>query len=176
MSRKPLALALLGLAALAVAGCRRDTPDDAAASAPPPAAEVAVAPATAPAPPSPDVVTVVENTAADAITYNSKGFDARAFAGAFSGPVAAGAQGTLSLSADGNFVLIERRPQAEAVTIDGTWTAEQDGRRIRLDPASKAENDRLYAIVSDDQLRMLDADGKPLAGGDASLRRESGAQ
>ena len=176
MSRKPLALALSALAALAIAGCRRETPDETAATAPPPAAEIAPAPA--PAPATPDVVTVVENTAADAITYDSKDFDARDFAGTFSGTLPAGIDATLSLNADGHFVLVERRPpQADApVTVEGTWTAEQDGKRIRLDPNSKSEEDRLYAIGSNDQIRLLDAAGKPVAGGDAGLRRKPGAQ
>lgn len=160
MSRKPPVFAVLALAALTIAGCRRETPDATVAATPPPAE---VAPATAPAPASPDVVTVVENTAADAITYDSKGFDARAFAGSF------GASGaTLTLNADGNFILAERRQQAGAM-IDGTWTAEQDGKRIRLDPNSKSEPDRLYAIASNDSLTPLGSDGRPAA--DGTLRR-----
>src|SRR3546814_18829085 len=33
------------------------------------------------------------------------------------------------------------------------------GKRIRLDPNSKQDQDRLYEVVSDDELRMLDIDG-----------------
>ncbi len=164
MSRNPPAFAVLALVALTVAGCRRETPDETVATAPPPAAEVA--PATAPAPASPDVVTVVENTAADAITNDSKGFDAKAFAGSFDGVDA-----TLTLNADGNFILAGRRQQA-GTTIDGTWTAEQDGKRIRLDPNSKSEPDRVYGIASNDLLTPLSSDGRPTADGtDHGLRR-----
>src|SRR3546814_19003470 len=58
----------------------------------------------------------------------------------------------------------------------GTWTVEEAGKRIRLDPNSKQDQDRLYEVVSDDELRMLDIDGNPIESGlDYSLRRAPAA-
>ena len=35
-------------------------------------------------------------------------------------------------------------------------------RRLRLDPNSKSDNDRLFAILSQDEIRQLDMEGKPI--------------
>jgi hypothetical protein len=48
--------------------------------------------------------------------------------------------------------------------VQGSWSLEEGGKRIRLDPGSKEANDKLYE-VDGDGLRMLDADGKRIASG-----------
>lgn len=104
-------------------------------------------------------------------------FDPRAFAGRFSGtlPCAScpGIDTTLQLRGDGSYTLTEQYQEREdgAFTGDGTWTAEADGTRIRLDPGSKSEEDRVYAIEAGDRLVQLDAGGEPLADADHALTR-----
>ena len=39
---------------------------------------------------------------------------------------------------------------------------DDQGQRLLLDPDSKDEPDRLFQIVSRDELRMLDSDGQPV--------------
>ena len=58
--------------------------------------------------------------------------------------------------------------------MDGTWTVEADDSQVRLDPNSKEEQDRLFAITSDEQLTAVAPDGQPLpAGSEHSLTRQS---
>ena len=58
--------------------------------------------------------------------------------------------------------------------LEGTWTAEENGSRIRLDPNSKSEQDRLYAVTSHDEIKPLGSDGTSAASGvDSSLRRDA---
>ena len=80
-------------------------------------------------------------------------FDAKAYAGTFSG------QGTsLEIGADGTFNL----EQAGAEAQSGTWTLEQDGEHILLDPDSKSEQDRRYKMVGNDELRADGGDAAAL--------------
>jgi len=95
-------------------------------------------------------------------------FDMKGFAGTFSGtlpcPDCAGIATTVSLKADGTYALHEAyRGRPDSFDGDGTWTAEENGQRVRLDPNSKSEQDRLFAVKSNDEIESLDADGKPLA-------------
>lgn len=152
MNQKLLALACL--AALALAACKRDEPAGTPAAAEPPPAETAAAPA---APTDPIVPT------ADA-PVEAPAFDKKAFAGRFSG---GGAK--LELKPDGGYVIEDSQGR-----MDGTWTVEADDKRIRLDPNTKAQEDRLFAIVGPDELGALGADGQPAAG-QAGLRREDAA-
>ena len=46
---------------------------------------------------------------------------------------------------------------------EGTWTVDADGKRIRLDPTSKDATDSWVEVVSPNEVRMLDADGKPIS-------------
>lgn len=154
--------AALGLALIACA-CARQAPtaDDASAdpAAPPPAAApvAAVEDGDAATPAQPGV------QPADA------GADLRAVAGSYAGTLPCadcpGIDETLVLSEDGSFVLTDtyrERPGAANV-LQGTWSLEAGGARVRLDPGSKDAADRLYG-VDGDGLRVLDGDGNPLPG------------
>ncbi|HEY5802163.1 MAG TPA: copper resistance protein NlpE [Lysobacter sp.] len=142
--RTPIALAFL--AVLTVAGCQPATPP-------------AEAPADASAEPT-AVETPAPAAAADAA------FDAKAFAGTFSGtlPCAScpGIETHIELAADGTFRLEETYQDEKDghYKFDGTWTAEAAGKRIRLDPNSKDEDDRQFEVLSNDEIRMLDGTGQ----------------
>lgn len=130
-----------------------------------------------------DAIAVVENSAADSITADSKGFDSKSFAGSFLGtlPCAScpGIETTIQFNADGTYALTETHmgekdgPQV----VDGTWTVEDDGKQVRLDPSSKTEPDRLYAIASNDAIVMLDEAGKSAQSTlDYTLKRAASTQ
>ena len=161
MNRKHLTTLSL-VALLALAGCKRDT-----------ATTPEVAP---PAEPPPVVAAPATEHAVEAQTA----LDTRAFAGNFSGTLPCadcpGIDTTLELRADGGFMLMETnqaRKDAPGM-LEGTWTAEENGSRIRLDPNSKSEQDRLYAVTSHDRITQLGSDGTPAATGlDYSLKRDT---
>lgn len=148
MTRSLLTLACLGT--LVLAACNREAPvADPVAEQP-----AAAAPAT-------DAIeavpTQVPSSAAPAA------FDQKAFAGVFSGNA-----NRLDLRADGTYALT-----ANGAETDGTWTVEENDTRIRLDPNSKSEPDRVFAMVGRDQLAAVGADGQPAAGAEAmNLARE----
>lgn len=145
---KSTSLALACLALIALTGCQPESAEP-------------VAPVESPA-----VTAVAEIAVPNAVPSDRPvTFDQRAFAGTFSGTVGDAAT-TLALAADGTWSLTQARPGSDAATISGTWTAEAEDRHIRLDPDSKAEPDRLFAIASTDRLSTLDSDGEPLPGGD----------
>lgn len=106
--------------------------------------------------------------------------ESEAFAGKFSGvlPCAScpGIDIALILRGDGSFRLSETyqdEPGGGPFVSEGHWRAESDGKRLRLDPTGKADPERLYEIVSRDEIRMLDLEGKPIVSGlDYSLRRD----
>jgi uncharacterized lipoprotein NlpE involved in copper resistance len=164
MNRKHLTILFL-VAIVALAGCKRETPDVA------PAAETQPV-ATSPAETAP---------VAEPVPQAETALDTRAFAGNFSGTLPCadcpGIDTTLELHGDGTFMLMEtyQERKVEPAMIDGTWTAEENGSRIRLDPNSKSEQDRLYAVDSHDRITQLGNDGKPLAatGLDFSLKRDA---
>lgn len=135
MIRSTAALACL---ALALAACNREN----AAPAPQPAPATDAAPAPA-APPA----------AAAAVAAAPTPFDMRGYAGTF---VAAGNR--LELGADGTYHLEEG-----GTVRDGTWTVEQDDTRIRLDPNSKSDPDRVFGMDGRDRLTALDDAGQPVA-------------
>ncbi len=155
-------IAAVALALLACA-CSREAPD----AATPPAATPA---ATASQP-----VAAVEDAAAPTMAEPGvqpagASADARAFAGTYSGALPCadcpGIDETLVLSADGGFVLTDtyrERPGAANV-VQGSWSLEAGGTRIRLDPGSKDAADKLYE-VDGDGLRVLDGDGKRIGNG-----------
>lgn len=151
-------LTLACLVALSLAACG-EQPAGEPADASPDVATEAATPATEP------VATLVPTGPANP----DSDFDRRGFAGSFGGtlPCAScpGIDTTLQLDADGSYTLTEVYQEQEdgAFQSEGTWTAEADDMRIRLDPASKADEDRLYAIESDDRLVQLGADGEPAA-------------
>lgn len=146
MNHKSLVLACAIVSSLALAGCKPQAPAESTA----PVAYEAPAPAAAP-------VAVAPAISAPAL-------DQKGFAGTF-----AGGGSTVTLVADGTFSLKD----ADAA-FDGSWTAEADGARIRLDPNSKAEPDRLFAVGSQDEIRPLDAGGQPVEGSIGLQREASG--
>ncbi len=139
-------LATLTLAALSA--CKPQAPEETAA----PAAE--------PVTPAP---------AADARpSAQSAPFDVKAFAGTFTGTLPCadcpGIDTRIVLAADGTYTISESYQGRSAPELkgDGTWTVEQDNQRLRLDPNSKSDNDRQFAILSHDEIRLLDLEGKPI--------------
>ncbi|WP_226468736.1 hypothetical protein [Luteimonas panaciterrae] len=147
MKHSLIAIALCSLL-LSVAACKREPAETPAAAAPDTAtaAPTADAAAAVDAAHDTDVISEVDHATTPA------GIDVKAFAGHFSGDDIA-----LELKADGNFAL---SGGAVAAPIDGTWTAEDNGKRIRLDPNSKSEKDWLLAVNSNDELQALDDEGK----------------
>jgi len=151
VNRKLLALACL--AALALSACNKPAEAPAAPADAPKAAEPA-----APAEPTPAPVAEAAPAA----------FDAAAFAGTFSGTLpcadCSGIDTQLQLKADGSYALDESYQGKKDGNFkgDGTWTAEENGKRVRLDPNSKTEQDRLFEIASKDEIRMLDTEGKAI--------------
>ncbi len=135
-------LALACLAALAVSACNKGAD-----------------PAAAPAPPEP---------AADPSQAPKAGFDQAAFAGIFSGTLpcadCSGIDTKIELKADGSYAIEERYQGKKDGDFngDGTWTAEEDGKRLRLDPNSKSDQDRLFEVLNHDEIRQLDTEGKPI--------------
>lgn len=158
-------LSLACLAALSVAACKPE----------PPAAPVDVA---APAPVA--AAEPVDALSTGAGSAESPQFDQKAFAGSFSGtlPCAScpGIDTRLELVADGTYRLDEtyQGEKGEVFKLDGTWTAESNNRHLRLDPNSKSDEDRLYEIVSNEEIRMLGKDGTPTQSAlDYSLKRDA---
>ena len=150
MNQKLLLLAAASV--LAVAACKPQAPAEPAAPAAPaepPASPVAVesAPATAP---------------------SEVPFDIKGFAGVFTGTLPCadcpGIDTTLTLNRDGTYTVHDayQGKAGKPFDGDGTWTAEENGKRIRLDPNSKSEQDRLFAVASQDQIDQLDTEGKAI--------------
>lgn len=165
MNRIVTSLAL-GLLALSLAACKQQ--------AEPAPATPAAEPAPAPAPEA-----TVQASHSD-LTAKSGDVDLKAFPGTFTGilPCAScpGIDTRLELGVDGAFTLTETY-QGEAdspVVVEGTWTVEDGGKRVLLDPNSKSEQDRSFEIVSSDEIRLLDRDGKPTDSKlNYSLKREA---
>ena len=148
----PVSVLFAGVAMLALAACER-APE---APAPDTPATEAAAPTEAPEG-DVDATAVVDRAPVAGATG---GFDVKAFAGTFS---AEGA--SLALAADGSYEMTVHAESADAdLTSTGTWTVESDGARLRLDPDSKQDPDRVYAIRSNDELAQ--------EGGGQVLRRE----
>lgn len=145
---------------------------------------------TAPAPPAPDATSspapreTTKTPASSAPAHAAATIDSKAFAGKFSGvlPCAScpGIDTALVLRADSSFSLSETyqdEPGGGPFVIEGQWRAEQNGKHLRLHPIGKADQERLYEIVSSDEIRMLDLEGKPIVSGlDYGLLRDSAAQ
>lgn len=146
MNHRLLTLACVGLTSLAIAGCKPQAPAE------PPAAVASAEPTIADAP-APAATT----------TSVAPALDVKGFAGTFTGSGT-----TITLAADGGFSLKDG-----TAGFDGTWTAEADGAQIRLDPNSKSEPDRLYAVGGQDEIRPLDASGQPAEDGTGLQRAPS---
>jgi copper homeostasis protein (lipoprotein) len=164
MNQKLLALACL--AALALSACNKPAEAPAAPAETAKAAEPAPAPEPAPVAEAP-----------------KPGFDVAAFAGSFSGTLpcadCSGIDTKIEFKADGSYAIDEtyQGKKDGAAKGDGTWTAEEDGKRLRLDPNSKTDPDRLFEVVSHEEIRQLDTEGKAIASqANLSLKRASAAQ
>ncbi|BDU16135.1 copper resistance protein NlpE [Lysobacter auxotrophicus] len=143
---------LAALAVAALSACKPQAPTEPAATPAPPEA---AAPPAAPA--------------ADARpSAQGAPFDAKAFAGTFTGTLPCadcpGIDTRIELAADGTYTVTEsyRERPAQELKGDGTWTVEENNQRLRLDPNSKSDHDRLFAILSNDEIRQLDMEGKPI--------------
>lgn len=180
MKRKPWMWALL--ATVAIAGCRREAPAEAVAS-PESARTDAVAEAPAPvAMETADLATSSADAPFDVMPFDVMPFDIKGFAGTFSGVLpctgCTGIDCRLVLNADGTFHLDEtRRGDGDGAgsgdsSLEGTWTVEADDTRLRLDPNSKSQDDRLFEILSNDGIRALTPDGSPIEGG-SGLKRDA---
>ena len=150
--RKSATLLLPALALLAMTACKRE---DAAPVAP---ATTAVAPATMQAPAPTTVATAVGVSDSPAPGEHTT-FDAKAFAGSFSD-----ASMEVTFAADGTYTLSTHAANAST----GNWSLEPDARHVRLDPNAKSEDDRVYELVDNDQLKA--------ANGTQVLRRAGTAQ
>ncbi|MCL1633299.1 copper resistance protein NlpE [Luteimonas sp. SX5] len=150
----------IALTALALPGCKKEAAPEAAAPAAP-AAEAA-------APADPALAAAAAPT----------DFDMRSFAGSFSGTLpcadCAGTDTRIALAGDGTYT-IDETYQGKATAparSDGHWTAEDNGHRLRLDPNSKSDADRLFEIVGKDEIRLMDKDGNAMQGAqNFSLKR-----
>jgi len=136
--------------ALSVSACKQEEPAK--------PAETAAPTATAPA----------SDAALEAAAHPVKDFDPRVFAGEFVGTLpCAGCEGIetkLALAADGSYAIEEtyRGKSQDASRGDGTWTAEDNGHRLRLDPNSKSVEDRLFEVVGQNEIRLMDQDGNAI--------------
>lgn len=144
----PVSLTLAAAMLLTLNGCKPQAP----AESPAPAVEPANAPSA---------------TVADEARPRGA-FDTKAFAGTFTGTLPCadcpGIETRLVLAADGTYTITESYQERSAPELkgDGTWTVEENDQRLRLDPNSKSDNDRLFAVLSQDEIRQLDAEGKPI--------------
>lgn len=144
-------LMFAGLATLSLVACKPQAPAESAA----PPAETA--PVAAPVP------------VADAVPAAAAvPFDVKAFAGTFTGTLPCadcpGIDTRIVLATDGTYTITESYQERTAPALhgDGTWTVEENSQRLRLDPNSKDERDRLFAILSQDEIRQLDLEGKAI--------------
>lgn len=151
----PLRITALLAAALAVAACQRQEPA-AAPEAETAATDAMAEPAAEAATdtiPGTDVISATPNMSSEAGVQPQvdtlAGLEAKDFAGSFS---TEGAK--LELAPDGTYVLTVRAESAGAdLQSGGTWTAEDGGARVLLDPGDKSGQDRSYTVVSADELR-----------------------
>ncbi|MGY0798357.1 copper resistance protein NlpE [Lysobacter sp. A286] len=161
-------LALACLTVLTVAACKPQSAE--------PAADTPAVTETTPA--AVDVVSTGDNMPSDNQPSDNANFDMRGFAGTFSAtlPCAScpGIDTTLVLNADGSYELSETYQDEDGAPVrtDGTWTVL--AKQIRLDPNSKSEPDRLFAITSQQEITLLDASGHMAESGlDYSLDRQA---
>ncbi len=148
MKRIVLAVA----AALVLSACKKEQPVQAETPT--------AAPAQAAAPVADPALAAAANPVVD--------FDMRAFAGEFAGTLpcadCAGIDTKISLANDGTYALEEtyRGKSAAPFRGDGTWTAEDNGHRLRLDPNSKSEEDRLFEVLGKNDMRLMGKDGNAI--------------
>lgn len=168
MNRK-LLLAVMA-STLAIAACKPQAPAEPAT----PATNTAPVATAQPAP--------IAAESAGASSATEVPFDVKGFAGTFSGTLPCadcpGIDTTITLKPDGTYAVHEvYQGKPGSFDSDGTWTAEENGQRVRLDPNSKSEQDRVFAVKSNDEIESLDVEGKPIAtAAPHSLRRKGAAK
>lgn len=89
------------------------------------------------------------------------------FAGVFSGTLPCadcpGIDTTLTLKADGSYLLHSvYQERSASFDEEGVWQVEQSDRSIRLQPKGTDDATSGYQIISKDELKMLDSEGKPI--------------
>ena len=162
MNQRHALLALaLALSALVIGACKREAATPAAPvaeAAPMEEAKSAV------------LAQVDHNSPASA----APAFDGKAFAGTYAGILpCADCQGidtTIVFVPEGGYTLSEiyQDGSDSSFVTKGTWTVQEDGKTLLLDPEDKEERDRSFEVVSATELRTTGTDGKA---GD-SLRRK----
>jgi len=163
------------LAAITIAGCNREAPVTPAPEAP---ASAVAASATIAAPAS-VARTAQPDLAGAGVQPNAAGFNSKDFAGTFTGPLPCadcpGIDETLELNPDGSFKLTDvyRDRPSGTHSITGSWNSEEKDTRVRLDPNSKGEADRVFTISGTDALEAVGSDGKPLPGPAQRLTRRN---
>lgn len=165
MNHHILAIATVSVA-LSLTGCKRD-------------ADVPIAPVAAPVPVDETRSAVISEVDHASPASAAPGFDAKAFAGLYAATLPCadcpGIDTSLTFTADGVYSMSETyqgRTDGSFVTT-GTWTVREDGKTVLLDPEDKEARDRWFQVVSSNELRMLDQEGKPIDGAlDYSLRRK----
>lgn len=141
--------------AVGATACQRDA--EPASDASPAAAEITPDDVRDPAPaPAPTTDATQTDDATSPIADAPRGFDTKAFAGTFAAPGT-----TLTIATDGSYRMTMHAESANAdLESTGTWALEPDGKHVLLDPDSKSDPDRRYALVSNDELWPVD--GEPL--------------
>ena len=154
MKRSHLTLGFAVTVAIATTACQREAEPVPAAS--PAAAEITPDDVRDPAPaPATDATEVADMTSPTADA--PRDFDTKAFAGTFAAPGT-----TLTVETDGRYRMSVHAESANAdLESAGTWTLEADGKHVLLDPESKSDPDRRYALISNDELQPVDG-GEPL--------------
>ena len=141
--RRSLLLALLPVALLAACNRSNESTDMA------PGADTVTA-STIAAPVAPATVADPVGVSESAAPGEHTTFDAKAFAGEF-----ADARSAVTFTADGTYSMNTESVAAKPPTT-GTWTLEPDAHHIRLDSNDKADEDRVYELMSNDELHATD--------------------
>ena len=151
----PHRIAVLLVAALAIAACKREQSAMEATPEPPAAATAPVeaGPAEPGTIPGTDAISAVDNAPAQAGVQPAAGVDAKAFAGVF---VAEGAR--IEFKADGTYAMTVHAASADAdLESTGTWSTDADDRHLLLDSDDKSEADRRYELASPDELKAVES-------------------
>ncbi len=163
MNRTRIFLAL-ALSCLALAACKREAEAPPAAVAAAPTEEITSA--------------VISESDQNSPSSAAPGFDAKAFAGTYGGTLPCadcpGIDTSIAFAPEGGFTMSEvyQDSDSSSFTLKGTWTVKEDGKTLLLDPEDKQERDRWFEVVSGNELRALDTEGKPIDSKlDYSLRR-----
>ncbi len=163
------------LAAITIAGCNREAP----VAPVPEATAPAVAASTTIAAPTSVARTAEPDLAGAGVQPNAAGFSSKDFAGTFTGALPCadcpGIDETLQLNPDGSFKLTDvyRDRPSGTHSITGSWNSDEKDTRVRLDPNSKGEADRVFTISGTDALEVVGSDGKPLPGPAQRLTRQN---